>query len=68
MDEFTVECDEDVVDDVKRLMFKAYSEASDAMHQWHRDNSKWFLGNDLPSFAIQLQSGSAVGDDYFSVH
>ncbi|CAM0046621.1 hypothetical protein VPHK460_0094 [Vibrio phage K460] len=38
------------------------------MWDWHTKHSKWFKGGDLPTFAIQLQSGSAVGDDYYSVH
>ncbi len=68
MDEFTVECALDVVDDVKRLMFKAYEEASFALHEWHTKHSKWFTGNDLPSFNIQLQSGSATGKNYYEIH
>ena len=67
-DEYTVECDLDVVDDVKKLMYKSYEEASIAMWEWHKKHTKWFKGNDLPSFNIQLQSGSSVGKDYFSVH
>lgn len=67
-DEYTVECDEDVVEDVKRLMYKSYEEASIAMWEWHKKNSKWFVGNDLPSFNIQLQSGSSVGNNYYEIH
>lgn len=68
MDEFTVECADDVVEEVKQLMFKSYEEASIALWEWHKKHSKWFVGNDLPSFHIQLQSGSAVGEDYYSIH
>lgn len=68
MDEFTVECALDIEEDVKRLMFKAYAEASEAMHDWHKKHSKWFVGNDLPNFAIQLQSGSSSGMNYFDIH
>lgn len=68
MDEFTVECADDVVEDVKRLMFKAYEEASYALWEWHKKHSKWFTGNDLPSFNIQLQSGSSVGENYYEIH
>lgn len=67
-DEFTVECDDSVVEDVKTLMFKAYEEASFALHEWHTKHSKWFTGNDLPSFNIQLQSGSATGKNYYAIH
>ncbi len=68
MDEFTVECADDVVDDVKELMNKAYYEASIAMWEWHKKHSKWFTGNNLPSFHIQLNAGAKVGDDYWSIH
>lgn len=68
MDEYTVECGLDVVEDVKKLMYKSYEEASIAMWEWHKKHSKWFKGNDLPSFHIQLQSGSSVGDNYYEVH
>ena len=67
-DEFTVECAEDIVEDVKQLMFKAYEEASLALWEWDKKHSKWFTGDDLPSFHIQLQSGSATGYNYFDVH
>lgn len=56
------------MDAVKQLMFKSYAEASEAMWDWHKKHSKWFTGSDLPDFAIQLQSGSAEGYDYYSVH
>ena len=49
-------------------MFKSYEEASYALWEWHKNNSKWFVGNDLPSFHIQLQSGSAVGENYYEIH
>lgn len=49
-------------------MFKSYEEASFALHEWHTKHSKWFTGNDLPSFNIQLQSGSATGQNYFDIH
>lgn len=68
LDEFTVECADDVVDDVKELMNKAYYEASIAMWEWHKKHSKWFTGNNLPSFHIQLNAGAKVGDDYWSIH
>ncbi len=49
-------------------MFKAYEEASIAMWEWHKKHSKWFVGEDLPDFHIQLQSGSASGFNYYDVH
>lgn len=49
-------------------MYKSYEEASIAMWEWHKKNSKWFVGSDLPSFHIQLQSGSSVGDNYYEIH
>lgn len=67
-DEFTVECDEDIVDDVKQLMFKSYAEASEAMWDWHKKHSNFFTGTDCPDFAIQLQSGSSTGHTYYDVH
>ena len=67
-DEFTIECALDIENEVKRLMFKAYEEASIAMWEWHKKHSKWFTGDDLPDFHIQLQSGSSSGRNYYDIH
>lgn len=67
-DEFTVECSKDIEEDVKHLMFESYKVASERMWEWHKKYSKWFTGDDLPDFHIQLQSGSSSGKDYYSVH
>ena len=69
MDEFTVECENDVVAEVKDLMNTAYYEASIAMHEWHTKHSKWFTGADLPTFNIELNAGCKVSQDsYWDVH
>jgi len=68
MDEYTVECADDVVEDVKDLMNTSYYEASIALHEWHKSESKWFTGNDLPSFNIELNAGCKVGDNYWAIH
>jgi len=68
MDEYTVECADDVVEDVKDLMNKSYLEASIALWEWHKKHSKWFTGNDLPSFHIELNAGCKVGDNYWDIH
>lgn len=67
-DEFTVECDQDIEDDVKRLMFESYKVASERMWEWHKAHSKWFTGRDCPDFNIQLQSGSSSGMNYYDIH
>ncbi len=67
-DEYTVECTKDLEEDVKRLMFKSYEQASIALWEWHKKHSKWFKGGDLPSFNIQLQSGSSSGYNYYDIH
>lgn len=67
-DEYTVECAEDIVEDVRELMFKSYEQASIALWEWHKKHSKWFTSDDLPSFNIQLQSSSSVGNNYYEVH
>ena len=67
-DEFTVECAEDITAEVGRLMNEAYFESSVAMWEWHKKNSRWFGGADLPDFHIQLNAGYKVGNNYWDVH
>lgn len=67
-DEYTVECADDITEEVGKLMAKSYTEASIALWEWHKEHSKWFVGNDLPSFHINLASGYKVGDSYWDVH
>jgi hypothetical protein len=68
LDEFTVECDDEVVSEVKDLMNTAYYEASIALHEWHKKHSKWFTGSDLPTFNIELNAGCKVGNNYWDIH
>ena len=67
-DEYTVECSVDIEEEVKRLMFDSYKVASERLHEWHQTKSKWFRGDDCPDFAIQLQSGSSSGRNYYEIH
>lgn len=68
MDEFTAECAEDIAQDVGKIMNDALYEASIALWEWHKNESKWFVGEDLPDFHINLSSGFKVGKDYWAVH
>lgn len=67
-DEFSVECAEDIVDDVGKIMCEAYEFASQECWEWHKKNSKWFVGHNQPSFMFNLAAGYKVGDNYWDVH
>ena len=68
MDEYTVECDADIAQDVGKIMNDSLYQASIAMHEWHKKHSKWFSGSDLPDFHIQLNAGFKVGNNYWDIH
>ncbi len=67
-DEYLVESNLDVANEVGELMCKSYEEASYACWEWHKKHSKWFTGNDLPSFTFNLNGGWKKGKTYYSVH
>ena len=67
-DEVLIESSEDDADKVGSIMSEAYTLAAYEMWQWHKNNSKWFKGLDLPSFCIDLSSGYKLGKTYFDVH
>ena len=68
LDEVLIESSEDDADKVGSIMSEAYTLAAYEMWQWHKNNSKWFKGLDLPSFCIDLSSGYKLGKTYFDVH
>ncbi len=67
-DESLIECDEDLADDVGKLMCEAYEKSSYAVLDWHKKHSKWFVGGDLPTFSFNLDGGYSVGKNYYECH
>jgi len=67
-DEFLVESAPDVARDVGELMCKSYKEASLACWEWHKNHSKWFVGDDLPTFSFNLDGGYSTGQTYYDCH
>lgn len=67
-DEYTVESAPDCAEEVGKLMSKSYYEASIAMWEWHKKHSKFWIGEDLPTFHINLSSGFKTGNNYWDVH
>lgn len=67
-DEFLVESAEDCAQEVGALMNKAFEEVSIALLEWHTNHSKFFVGDDLPKFAINLSAGFKIGKTYWDVH
>ncbi len=68
MDEFLVECDESVTEEVGKLMCEAYKYASDKVFEWHMENPDRFPNTGTPTFAFDLDGGYAVGDNYLQTH
>lgn len=67
-DEFLVESDEDIADDVGKLMSESYEYASEVCWDWHKKHSKWFKGSDCPSFMFNLDGGYKKGYTYLETH
>jgi hypothetical protein len=67
-DEFLVECPEDMANDVGKLMGKCYTWAGEQIFKYHVNNPEHFANYNPPKFAIDLDGGFKVGDNYYAVH
>lgn len=67
-DEMLVEVSEEDSEKLGNIMSEAYTISAYELREWHRKNSKWFTGNDLPDFCIDLSSGFKMGKNYAECH
>jgi hypothetical protein len=67
-DEYLVECSKNVAEEVGYLMVNSFTKVSQELHQWHEKNSKWFIGEDLPTFTIDLAGSYSIGENYYECH
>ena len=63
-----IDAHNDVVDAAGKIVSDAYTYAGQRIWEWHKEESKWFTGNDLPNFCIDLSAGYKHGRDYYDVH
>lgn len=67
-DEMLYECDEDVVDEVGKIVCEAYTWAATQIYKWHKKHPETFSNYGGPKFPIDLDGGYKVGNNYYEVH
>jgi len=68
-DEYLVDCHPDISKEVGKLMCESYEVASYECWEWHKKNSKWFTGDDLPTFMFNLDGGCKISaNNYLETH
>lgn len=64
-DEFLVECDTELADQVGELMCESYRIASTTIFEWHKEHSRYFKHLNTP---FNLDGGYKVGGSYIECH
>lgn len=67
-DEMLYECEEGVVEKVGDIVCASYTWAADQIFKYHKKHPETFSNYGGPTFAIDLDGGYKVGNNYYEVH
>lgn len=67
-DEMLFECNADVANQVGDIVCKSYTWAAKQIYNWHVKHPETFSNYGGPKFAIDLDGGYKVGNNYYEVH